>query len=350
MHSLKFNAPKIVLLFQTSEKLYNLEDNLSMKRLIFTLILITHSFYGFSQDEDLSIDSAPDTVKIGAYIISIHDINFQDKEYTLRFWLWALFDNVGFDLSKQLDIPNAKSIDEPLTIVDVVDGTTWQLMKLRATMKQNWKVGNYPFDKQHLVVHIENTIFDKSSLVFKPDQLGSGYDRELTLDGWSISNFEVIANDKEYTTVFGDPSSDMLHSEYSSFDIIIDIERDGWGLFWKLFSGMYIAFLIAMVSFGLQVNELEPRFGLPVGGLFAAVGNKYIIDSLLPESNTFTLVDSLHSITFLSIFIILFLSAVTLHSYHKGNVNQAKKINFVSAIAVFIAFVGINSFLVFKAL
>lgn len=327
-----------------------MEDSTCMKHLIIILLSFVLFHQTFSQDETTRQDIAPDTVKIGAYIISIHDINFQDKEYTLRFWLWALFENVGFDLSRQLDIPNAKSIDEPQTIVDVVNGTTWQLMKLRATMKQNWKVGNYPFDKQHLVVHIENTIFDKSSLVFEPDNLGSGYDRELTLDGWSISNFEVACNDKEYTTVFGDPSTEMLHSEYSSFNIVIDIERDGWGLFWKLFSGMYIAFLIAMVSFGLQVNELEPRFGLPVGGLFAAVGNKYIIDSLLPESNTFTLVDSLHSITFLSIFIILFLSAVTLHSYHKGNVNQAKKINFISAIAVFIAFAAINSFLVIKAL
>jgi hypothetical protein len=327
-----------------------LEDNLPMKRFLPTFIVLTLPLHGFSQVEERQADPAPDTVTIGAYIISIHDINFQDKEYTLRFWLWALFDNVGFDLAKQLDIPNAKSIDEPLTIVDVVDGQTWQLMKLRATMKQNWKVGNYPFDKQHLVVHIENTIFDKNTLVFRPDDLGSGYDRELTLDGWNISHFEVLARHKEYTTVFGDPSSDMLHSEYSSFDIVMDIERDGWGLFWKLFSGMYIAFLIAMVSFGLQVNELEPRFGLPVGGLFAAVGNKYIIDSLLPESNTFTLVDSLHSVTFLSIFIILFLSAVTLHSYHKGNVDQAKKINFLSALAVLIVFAAINSLLVFNAL
>lgn len=327
-----------------------MEDSTFMKHLIIILLSFVLSHQTFSQDETTQQDIAPDTVKIGAYIISIHDINFQDKEYTLRFWLWALFENVGFDLSRQLDIPNAKSIDEPQTIVDVVNGTTWQLMKLRATMKQNWKVGNYPFDKQHLVVHVENTIFDRSSLVFEPDKLGSGYDRELTLDGWSISNFEVVCNDKEYTTVFGDPSTDMLHSEYSSFDIVIDIERDGWGLFWKLFSGMYIAFLIAMVSFGLQVNELEPRFGLPVGGLFAAVGNKYIIDSLLPESNTFTLVDSLHALTFLSIFIILFLSAVTLYTYHQGKEVNAKKINLFSAITVLVAFMAVNIILVYSAL
>lgn len=320
-----------------------------MNRVAIILISLFLSIQVFSQD-GVEDEATPDTVKIGAYIISIHDINFQNKEYTLRFWLWALFDNVGFDLVKQLDIPNAKSIDEPQAIVDIINGKTWQLMKLRATMKQNWKVGNYPFDKQHLVVHIENTIFDKSQLAFVPDNLGSGYDRELTLDGWSVSNFEVTSKDKEYTTVFGDPESDFLHSEYSSFDIIMDIERDGWGLFWKLFSGMYIAFLISMVSFGLAPREVEPRFGLPVGGLFAAVGNKYIIDSLLPESNTFTLVDSLHAITFLVIFVILVISAIVLYMVNKGYADRAKQVNIYAAWVVAILFLGVNLWLVLLAI
>lgn len=303
-----------------------------------------------AQEENDPIESPPDTVRIGAYIISIHDINFQDKEYTMRFWLWALYDNVAFDLAKQLDIPNAKSIDEPQVIVDVVNGKTWQLMKIRATMKQNWKVANYPFDKQHLVVHIENTIFEKTRLVFVPDELGSTYDRELTIDGWKISNFEVKVGNNEYTTVFGDPSSDLLHSEYSSFNLVFDIERSGWGLFLKLFTGMYIAFMISMVSFMLHPKEVEPRFGLPVGGLFAAVGNKYIIDSLLPESNTFTLVDSLHSITFLTIFVILVVSAIVLKFHNKGFEARGQKLNNYSAGVVLVLFIFVNLILVIAAI
>lgn len=291
-----------------------------------------------------------DTVRIGAYIISVHDINFQDKEYTLRFWLWTLFKNPALDFATQIDIPNAKSIDEPQVIIDVIEGTTWQLMKMKCTMKQAWKVQNYPFDKQHLVVHIENNIFDKNRLVFVPDELGSTYDREMTIDGWHISHFEVNVSDTEYITVFGDPTSDLLHSEYSSFNIVMDIERKGWGLFWKLFSGMYIAFLISMVCFFLKPEELEPRFGLPVGGLFAAVGNKYIIDSLLPESNTFTLVDSLHSITFLTIFIILTISAIVLKVHNRGNDTLALRINYVAAWAVALVFVILNLALVIKVI
>jgi hypothetical protein len=318
-------------------------------RIWITLVLVLFSSFAFSRQE-IEQEPVPDTVTIGAYIISIHDINFQNKEYALRLWLWTLYKNVGFDFATQLDIPNAKQIDEPQVMIDVINGTTWHLMKMNCVMKQNWKVQSYPFDKQHLVVHIENNIYDKDRLVFVADTLGSTYDRELTLDGWRITNFEVTTTDKEYITMFGDPSSDLLHSNYASFEIILDIERDGWGLFWKIFSGMYIAFLIAMVSFGLQVEELEPRFGLPVGGLFAAVGNKYIIDSLLPESNAFTLVDSLHAITFLTIFAILVVSAWSLRLFHQGKETRARELNLRASMAILLVYFGINVYLVFQAI
>jgi len=46
--------------------------------------------------------ASPDTVKVGAYVMSVHDINFHDKEYTARFWLWFLYKNKEFDFEKQL--------------------------------------------------------------------------------------------------------------------------------------------------------------------------------------------------------------------------------------------------------
>jgi hypothetical protein len=33
-------------------------------------------------------DVKPDTVKVGVYITSIHDIDFKQKEYALNLWLW----------------------------------------------------------------------------------------------------------------------------------------------------------------------------------------------------------------------------------------------------------------------
>ena len=42
-----------------------------------------------------------------------------------------------------------------------------------------------------------------------------------------------------------------------------------------------------------------------MGSLFAVIGNKYIIDSSLPETTSFTLVDTLHGFTLFAILIVV---------------------------------------------
>jgi hypothetical protein len=290
-----------------------------MLRLFFSvlLVLMTASS-GYAQ---------PDTVKVGAYIISVHDINFREKEFTARFWLWFVYDNPDFDFSKQLDIPNAKAIDPPEIIVDSLNGKAWAIMKMKCVMKENWNVSDFPFDQQHLSVQIENTLFDNKSLIFLPDTAGSRFDEQEAIDGWKIRNFRVRQQTNDYQTGFGDPRPERALQNFSAFIIEMDIERDAWGLFMKIFIGMYIAFAIAVISFTPHPSELEPRFGLPVGGLFAAVGNKYIIDSLLPESSSFTLVDTLHTLTFLAIFSTLVVSSITLRLHDKERFELVNRVN-----------------------
>lgn len=285
----------------------------------------------------LSFAQTPDTVRAGVYIISVHDINFRDKEYTLRFWMWFVYDNPEFDFTKQLDLPNAKDIEIQETIYDSLGNKTWAIMKMKCTMKQNWNVHDFPFDQQRLKMHIENTLFDKRRLVFLPDTVGSSLDPEDAIDGWNVSNFSVEESENDYLTGFGDTSSKSQN--FSSFDVYIGLERSALGMFFKIFLGMYIAFMIATISFTPHPSEMEPRFGLPVGGLFAAVGNKYIIDSLLPESSVFTLVDSLHALTFIGIFGILLVSAIALKQYDNGKKELAERTNRRGARVVITAYV-----------
>jgi hypothetical protein len=317
-----------------------------MRRLLLIVGFILACISLNAQDD--ADKSHPDTVKVGAYIISLHDINFHEKEYTIRFWLWFVYDNPEFDFSKQLDIPNAKEIAPPEIIVDSVDGKAWAIMKMKCKMKENWDVRDFPFDNQHLKVQIENTLFDNRRLVFVPDATGSKFDEKEALDGWAVRNFKVVRHDNDYETGFGDNSNPF--QVFSTFNIELDIERNAWGLFLKIFIGMYIAFLIAVISFTPHPSELEPRFGLPVGGLFAAVGNKYIIDSILPETTSFTLVDTLHALTFFAVFSTLMVSAVALKLHDNNKTEKAIRISRRGAFIVITSYVVLNIIAITAAL
>jgi hypothetical protein len=262
--------------------------------------------------------------------------------------LWFVYDNPEFDFSRQLDIPNAKEIAPPEIILDSIDRKAWAIMKMKCIMKESWDVRDFPFDQQHLKVQIENTLFDNRRLVFVPDVAGSRLDEKEAIDGWTIRDFNVIGRDNDYETGFGDASNP--YQVFSTFNIEMNIERDAWGLFLKIFIGMYIAFLIAIISFTPHPSELEPRFGLPVGGLFAAVGNKYIIDSVLPESSSFTLVDTLHAMTFFAIFATLMVSAFSLKFHDAGKIEMSLKINRIGSRVVVSLYILLNAIAIILAL
>jgi len=295
-----------------------------------------------------TVEAEPDTVKVGAYIMSVHDINFQDNEYTVRCWLWFKYKkNRDFDFVKQLDITNAKTIEYAEPLYDTAGQDNYLVMlKLKCVMKDNWQVLSFPFDEQNLIIHIENSLFDKKFLVFAPDIKGSKYDSEGTLMGWKIKKFTVFSSQRNYETNFGDDSIAENSNMYSVMNISIDIKRNAWGLFLKIFIGMYFGFLISLVGFAPKPWELEARFSLPVGGLFAAVGNKYIIDSTLPESLSFTLVDSLHAVTFLAILASIVVSAICMKQYDNNKTEQCLKTNKIGAWVVLISYVALNILLV----
>lgn len=293
---------------------------------------------------------APDTVSIGTYIVSLHDINFHDKEYTIRFWMWMLYDNPEFDFANRVEVPNAKLLEKPETFVDSSNNKIWVLLKMKCVMKQSWKVQDFPFDKQELVVHVENSEFDTRSLVFVADTSGKHYDPELTVDGWKVDEIKIKTSENTYKTNFGDASIGKNSSVYASFDIYLTLERNTWGLFFKLFICMYIAFLISYMSFFIHYDHIEASFGLQVGGLFASVGNKYIIDSLLPESSSFTLVDSLHAVTFIFVFLTMAFSVVGLKYYKKDDEVKFRKVNNLAKGITLGAYLVINAILICLAI
>ena len=283
-----------------------------------------------------------DTVKTGIYIISVHDIDFHEREYSINFWVWMRYKNPEFKFAKNIEIPNSKSFIISDITTDSTDGEIFTIMKLKCVMKQSWRVHNYPFDKQKLKIHIENSQFDSKSLVFVADTNGKQFDPKLTVSGWDIANISISTGIQNYETAFGDVSQKTPHSEYGKYMIELDIERNAWGLFLKLFLGMYVAFLITYVSIFIHADNIDSRFGLSVGALFAAVGNKYIIDSLLPESSNFTLVDSLHAFTFISILVTISLSVYALKLLKEDKLEKANRIDKLTARILLSAYVFLN--------
>ena len=312
---------------------------------IVLVILLINSFVKLAAQAQVT----PDTVKVGIYIVSIHDIDFKQKEYAISFWLWLKYKNKDFDFVKNLEVPQAKSVDKSFSVLDTSGEEVNLQMKMQCVMKDNWKIANFPFDKQKLRLSIENSQYDSRYLVFKPDTVGKHFDPRFVLNGWLIDSCIVSNGIKAYETAFGDESMAKPHTEYSSFRVRMSVHRDASGLFWKMFLGMYIAFLIAFICFFIHADGIDSRFGLSVGSLFAVIGNKYIIDSALPESSSFTLVDTLHGLTLFTIFTVITATAFSLRLVKKQKIAQAHRFDMIMAAIVFTIYIAANIWFISQA-
>jgi len=341
-----------------------------MKKVLFLLAIFNYSFFIFgayagkphAREVKKKIITEetypkPDTVITGIYITSIHDIDFRQRQYAITFWLWFRYKNPELDFSKYLEIPQAKSMT--ITYNEVDSSHTDRrsiLMKLQCVMKDSWKIDNFPFNRQTLRLTIENAQSEIDELVFVKDTLGKNYDAHAlsgygrdSLAGWVIDpdSFKISTGKARYETAFDDTVKPPTF--YSTYKVKIGIKHDAWGLFWKIFLGMYVSFLIAFACFFIHPDSIDSRFGLSVGALFAVIGNKYIIESSLPESSSFTLVDTLHGLTLFFILAGIASSGYILHLIKQDKTKQADRFDWIAARVSVVAYLILNFYFIILA-
>jgi hypothetical protein len=288
-----------------------------------------------------------DTCRIGIYVTSIFDFSLGEKAYSVDFWMWFNYKNDSLDMLGSTEIVNAKEFEFLLADTEKKGNINWATQKCRATIKKEWDVRHFPFDRQNLLIEIEEANADNTSMVFLADIKNSTYDKRIHIDGWKISDFKITTQPITYETTYGDPELSG-NSTYPSATVTFTIEREGKGLFFKLFTGLYVAFAISLLVFFMGPENAE-RFGLLVGALFAAIGNKYIVDGMLPETTMYTLIDKIHVLTFTFILINLIITVVAYRFYATQRIEQARKIDWYSFLVVISSYIGINIFLIVRS-
>jgi len=82
--------------------------------------------------------------------------------------------------------------------------------------------------------------------------------------------------------------------------------------------GLFVATGIAFLAFFIRPTDLDLRFGLGVGAIFAAVASQYVVSSSLAATHVLTMADFLHILAFVFIFLSLVESTVSPHLYTTG--------------------------------
>lgn len=272
---------------------------------------------------------AKDTVKVGLFLENIYDIDFTDQSFKASFWIWFNYKNKELNFPKGIEFIKCKEFNIDYEDQGKVGDTYWCERKVSGEFVKRFSIKRFPFDDQVLEIETEIIDWDTSRIHLILDEAKSGVDSTLIrISDWNEKEYRFKKDVNSYFTSFGYP--DQRVNAFHSVSILMTIGRDFESLFIKLFLGVFIAALIGLSSLFINHEHSDPRYSLPVGALFAAIGNKYIVDSIIPQTTDLTLVDRVHFLTFFLMFAVIVLSLISHRLYFTGKKELSKTMDLYS--------------------
>jgi len=105
-----------------------------------------------------------------------------------------------------------------------------------------------------------------------------------------------------------------------------------------MFQALFASIAIASIVFFIKPIHVDPRFGLGVGAVFAAVGNNIFVGTILPPAEGITLTAMVNAIGLATIFLTLVQSAISL--YIEDTMGQETLRRFFDKVSFVVFLVG----------
>jgi len=290
----------------------------------------------------------PIRVHIGILWNRIEAMSLKDNTYVVDFYIWLRWmpreiDGEPFDAGATFEVVNG-SIDSrnESEIRELDDGGMYASYRVRATIVHYFDVTRYPIDSYTLPIEIEDAL-DTNDVVYIADVANSALGDQFRVPGFrhEAPRFEVVPH--IYQTNYGDPETPTgAESEYSRFIASVFVERPSKAFALKMFAGLYVATLIGFLAMFVSPLDLDPRFGLGVAAIFAAVATQIVISSNLPETNTLTLADQVSLLATIFIFLSLVESTYALSLCKRQREDAAKRLDRRSFVCLLALYAAVN--------
>ncbi len=290
-----------------------------------TLILSIFQISSLSAQES---EAKQAEIYVGIYLNQIYAVSLKDNQFSADFYIWFRWQNENVNPLASFELVNGRIESKDGEYEDTIKGFNYATCRVVATVTKFWDVSRFPLDNHTLTIEIEDSENEEFKLKYIADAENCGRNPEIQVPGWKVANALTEIAPHTYSTNYGDISLPTgSESVYSRFIYSLNIIRPGPGYFLKIFFGVFIAALIAFLSFFIKPTDLDPRFGLGIGAIFAAVASEYVIASSLPDTNILTLADKLHILAFSFIFLSIAESVISLKLFTAEKEKQSKRLD-----------------------
>lgn len=258
-------------------------------------------------------------VKVGLYLDSIENFNIKDSFWTTTFYVWFTWKgDKALDPGKTFQLVDAKiEKKELLETYYGADGVNYQRFRMAARITKFFNTTRVPLEDHMLNIYIEDGARDATEMRYVVDP-ASNMSSRVQVPGYKITGFNNVVKSHTYKTTYGDPRvTDTKGTTFTEYIYGVTLQRNGVGIFFKLFTGLFAGVLLTLGSFFIRPSDTGPRFGLPSAAYFGAVANTYLVSSIMPSSGQFGLADCVTVIGLLTIFVCIVASLTSAYFFLK---------------------------------
>ena len=292
-------------------------------------------------------NNAPVVVDVGLFLNNVPSVMLKERKFQVDFNVWFRWTGDAVNPLEGFEVVGGH-IDLKEELVKKKTGNVnYGLYKMVATINYNFDLAKYPLDDHALKIQIEDVKRDSSELVYRVDTATTNVSPKVHVPGWDTGHFEATTAIIHYPTNYGDPEAAKSNeSNYSRFTFSLDLIRNGYGNFLKLFSMLFFAGGIAFFAFWVRSDYLDGRLALIVSGIFMAAITANMISSSLPESDSFDMAERLYFATMAFIFATCLGSLHTFKIFLAGNEEKATLLSRRLGMALPVAYVIVNVLIV----
>jgi hypothetical protein len=258
---------------------------------------------------------SPRKINIGLYIINLEQLNVQNGNYTVEFYL-------NLKCEDSCDNVQFRILRGQYTILDKDEeksgSTGWLVYQIRANLNENLDLRNYPFDTQYLRIHIESENETTDDEVYVADPTLSALDPDLGLAGWVVErNFQTEVVDYHYS---------IYDSAYSRYIFTIPVYRPPLFGVLKALLPATVILISGMLAYLFNYDSAGNSIAVVTAALAGSVLFNINLTSALPASGNLTAADLFMVVNYIALVVTLAAMISVYVLKERKQVEEAKRL------------------------
>ena len=313
-------------------------------------LLLSFLSFGIMATVAAADEKAPEVVprvQMGAYLLRLSNVSQKDGTFEVDMWVWFRWKDKSLKPYESFEFANGKIESRSNPEVTEDEGYQYTSVRVQGTVFHQFDVRRFPLDNHLLTIEFEDENLDVSKFEYEVDQ-GVAMDPSLSVGGWTATLARPSVARHIYPTSYGLRSSGDKASSYSRFILPIKLERTSYSMLLKQFWISFLAVVLGLLALRVKATDLDARFGLGVGSIFAASANAYTISESLPITTVITLAEQLNFLAIGTIFFTVFLSIASLRLCYAGKDEAADRQDLLAFWVVGCMYLLANLWIVWK--